>query len=182
MDYSNIRTRLNELPFQLGRRQVLIGRVSEILEQRPEDVDVGRDGDDENSVTAAAVEQRLHQIRQELSARGLELQRGAEDRDELYALQRLKLQSEVDLSWLGEAMSWSARIMAVGLEMVLPVVAGMWLDARLGTRFMALIGICVGLPVGLWHILVFTRGKRSGRHSQVPGEGDRETRRCGEPE
>jgi hypothetical protein len=41
--------------------------------------------------------------------------------------------------------------MAIGMTMFLPGLAGNWLDARLGTSFLGLLGIAAGLGVAfLW--------------------------------
>jgi hypothetical protein len=61
---------------------------------------------------------------------------------------------------VGEALAWASRIMAVGLAMVLPAVAGGWLDARLGTGFLAPAGLVVGFVAGLAWLVQLTR-KRS---------------------
>jgi hypothetical protein len=54
-----------------------------------------------------------------------------------------------DVSPVGEAMVWVSRIIAIGLSMFLPGVAGGWLDARLGTRFLGPLGFVVGLAGAL---------------------------------
>ena len=60
---------------------------------------------------------------------------------------------------IGEALAWSSRIMAVGAAMFLPAVAGGWLDAQFGTRFLAPAGLVLGFIAGLaW--LVQLAGKR----------------------
>ena len=51
---------------------------------------------------------------------------------------------------IGEAMVWVSRIMAIGLTMFLPGVAGGWLDVRLGTSFLGPLGIVAGLGVALF--------------------------------
>ena len=50
---------------------------------------------------------------------------------------------------VGEAMVWASRIMAVGLAMFLPAVAGTWLDSRLGTSFLGLGGLVIGFVAGI---------------------------------
>ena len=66
-----------------------------------------------------------------------------------------------DQSPIGEAMVWASRIMAVGLVMFLPALAGNWLDARLGTRFLGPVGLVVGFVIGLaW--LVQLGGRKNG--------------------
>ena len=50
---------------------------------------------------------------------------------------------------IGTAFGWAARIMAVGLTMVLPGIGGRWLDSRLGTGFCEPIGFALGFTAGL---------------------------------
>jgi hypothetical protein len=57
-------------------------------------------------------------------------------------------------------MVWASRIIAVGIAMFLPAVAGNWLDARLGTWFLGLTGLVLGFVLGLsW--LVQLRGRKN---------------------
>lgn len=57
---------------------------------------------------------------------------------------------------MAQAMEWVARITTVALEMVLPGLAGVWLDKQLATGVFALIGFGLGMVVGIWHLLVMT--------------------------
>jgi hypothetical protein len=50
---------------------------------------------------------------------------------------------------VGAAFGWAARIMAVGLTMVLPGIGGRWLDSRLGTGFCEPAGFVLGFTAGL---------------------------------
>lgn len=61
---------------------------------------------------------------------------------------------------VGEALSWAARIIAVGVAMFLPAVAGGWLDARLGTSFLGAVGLALGFVAGLAWLVRMTRGTR----------------------
>jgi hypothetical protein len=62
---------------------------------------------------------------------------------------------------VGEAFAWASRIIAIGIAMFLPAVAGNWLDARLGTRFLGPVGLVVGFVIGLaW--LVQLGGRKNG--------------------
>jgi hypothetical protein len=62
---------------------------------------------------------------------------------------------------LGEAFSWASRIMAVGVAMFLPAVAGNSLDTRLETRIFGLVGLIIGFVVGLtWLIRMTTGGQQ----------------------
>lgn len=55
-------------------------------------------------------------------------------------------------------MAWVSRIMAIGLTMFLPGVAGGWLDERMGTRFLGPLGFALGLGTAL-----FSLARLSGR-------------------
>jgi hypothetical protein len=50
---------------------------------------------------------------------------------------------------IGEAMAWVSRIIAIGLTMFLPGVAGSWLDTQLGTRFIGPAGFALGLGTAI---------------------------------
>jgi hypothetical protein len=58
---------------------------------------------------------------------------------------------------IGLAFEWVARIFAVVIEMVVPGVLGQYLDGRLGTKFLVLLGFGCGFSLALWHLLVMTR-------------------------
>jgi hypothetical protein len=59
---------------------------------------------------------------------------------------------------VGAAIVWASRIMAVGVAMFLPAVAGTWLDSRLGTGFLGLVGLVLGFVAGIgWLVQI---GKR----------------------
>jgi len=64
---------------------------------------------------------------------------------------------------IGEAMAWVSRIMAIGLTMFLPGVAGSWIDARLGTRFVGPLGFAVGLGTALVWLVQLGNRRRAGR-------------------
>ncbi|MHB1033686.1 MAG: AtpZ/AtpI family protein [Pirellulales bacterium] len=78
------------------------------------------------------------------------------------------------------AMEWVSRITAVALEMVLPGLAGHWLDQRWGTRFLALTGFALGVTAGIWHLLVMTRtvpGIKNGQDVKGPPSEEHEAKR-----
>lgn len=62
---------------------------------------------------------------------------------------------------VGDAMVWASRIIAVGLVMFLPAVAGTWLDGRFGTAFLGLSGLAVGFAAGLAWLVQFGRRRPS---------------------
>lgn len=57
-----------------------------------------------------------------------------------------------------KAIEWSARITAVGLQMVLPALVGYWLDTRLGTKgVFVLLGAVLGFASGMVQIIRWGR-------------------------
>jgi len=58
---------------------------------------------------------------------------------------------------MAAAMQWVARVMAAGLMMVLPGLAGQWLDGRLETGFLALVGFAVGITVSIAYLIAITK-------------------------
>lgn len=63
-------------------------------------------------------------------------------------------------SIVGDALAWASRIIAAGIAMFLPAVAGNWLDARLGTGFLGLVGLVVGFVLGLAWLVRMAGGRR----------------------
>src|SRR5215471_11082121 len=61
---------------------------------------------------------------------------------------------------LAVAMEWVSRITTVVAEMVLPGLAGQWLDNRWGTTFIALIGFSLGLTAWIPHFVAMTRPRQ----------------------
>lgn len=53
-------------------------------------------------------------------------------------------------------MEWVGRIFAVAIEMVLPALAGRYLDQRFGLGFLALVGLGLGVTLGMVHLLAMT--------------------------
>ena len=60
---------------------------------------------------------------------------------------------------VGDALAWASRIIAIGLVMFLPGVAGTWLDRRLGTAFLGPAGLVVGLAAALVQLVQIGRGR-----------------------
>src|SRR5579872_6302529 len=72
---------------------------------------------------------------------------------------------------LAAAMEWIGVITTVVAEMVLPGIAGAWLDARWGTGFIGLAGFALGLTIGIRHLVSVSNSrsqtsKRAGPDSQ----------------
>ncbi len=52
------------------------------------------------------------------------------------------------------AMEWVGRIFVLGIEMVLPGLAGQWLDAKFGTTpWITLVGFGLGLTLAIMHLV-----------------------------
>ena len=67
-----------------------------------------------------------------------------------------------DRSPSAKAYQWSTRIMVVALEMVLPGLAGYWLDQRLGTVvLLMLIGFAVGCTAAVVHLIHMVRSENA---------------------
>ena len=73
-----------------------------------------------------------------------------------------------------EAAIWTSRITTVVLEMILPGLAGHWLDRRFGTGFLVLLGFAFGLTAGMWHLLVMTDAFGQKDSEKKPDEKDRQ--------
>ena len=73
---------------------------------------------------------------------------------------------------IAAAKEWVAKITTVGLEMVLPTIAGTYLDRYLRTSYWAVIGLVVGLVVGFWHLLQMTKAA-SGKRRPPQGKDSR---------
>jgi hypothetical protein len=58
---------------------------------------------------------------------------------------------------IADAVEWVSRLTVVALEMVLPGLAGQWLDEYYGFGFLALLGFALGITGGIWHLLVMTK-------------------------
>ena len=145
-DIAHIREELNELPFRDGKREVFVGRVSEVFEAESEET----------------ITDHLGQFEQELRNHTLILSRHEDDRDALFVVQELRTRAP-DLSWMAEATNWVSKITTVALEMVLPGLAGLWLDNLLETRVLSLLGFALGVPLGIWHLIAMTKNDRTSR-------------------
>lgn len=160
LDIATVREQLNNLTFRNGLRQVLVGRVSERFEPLELSEDAENDEEEITTQRELAIAEYLAGLRDELSRHNFELARGDDDADCLYAVQRLRRNLSVDLSWLGEGMAKAYSIMAAALTVVLPIVVGMWFDSQFGLRWAGLIGIGIGLLVGVVLLTRFTHSKR----------------------
>ena len=71
----------------------------------------------------------------------------------------LTTMAEENNTSVGEALSWASRLIAIGILMFLPAVAGNWADARLGTSWLGLTGLVAGFVLGLVGLVRITAGR-----------------------
>ena len=58
---------------------------------------------------------------------------------------------------MATAAQWVSRITTISIEMVLPGLAGVWLDGKLGTVVLfTLAGFAFGISFGIWHLVRMT--------------------------
>ncbi len=76
------------------------------------------------------------------------------------------------------AVAWVSQVTSIALEMVVPAVLGLWIDQKLGTRFVfLLIGVILGLIASMLSLLHLARtvGERKARRDRddpgFPGRG-----------
>lgn len=70
-----------------------------------------------------------------------------------------------DRSPSAKAYQWASRIMIVALEMVLPGLAGYWVDKKFGTVVLfMLIGFVVGSTAAVTHLVRMTRSDQSKKY------------------
>lgn len=72
-----------------------------------------------------------------------------------------------------DAFGWIGRIFATMVFMVGPALAGLWLDRQLGTKFLAAIGIMLGMALGIAALLVLVNVKRPSLEEEVGEKLDR---------
>ena len=129
-----------ELAFEDGRRVLSLGVVSELLPD----------------AAPAEVEIELANLAERLTRQDLMLERRRDQPEELYVVQKLKYR-DTDLTWLAKGMEWVSKITTVALEMVVPAVIGAWLDQHFETSFLGVLGLVVGVPLGIWHLVKMTK-------------------------
>lgn len=81
---------------------------------------------------------------------------------------------------MGVAMQWVARIFGAAVMMILPGLAGLWLDGRLGVGFIGLIGFGIGLIGGMTYLISATRAadaerRRATQFPAIRPPGEQET-------
>ncbi len=54
------------------------------------------------------------------------------------------------------AAQWVSQITGIGVEIILPILAGRWLDQRWGTSCWTVVGAVLGPLLGFWHLFRIT--------------------------
>ena len=140
LDLAIVREQLNDLKFEQGTRKICIGLISDLF------IDL----------TPDEVTRELKHLREQLAGRDLTLEHSSDVPDQLVVVQQLKRRPQ-DPDAFARGIRWVARITTVALEMVLPAMIGGWLDKSLGTSMLALVGLMIGVPLGLWHLIKMTK-------------------------
>ncbi|MCC6123849.1 MAG: AtpZ/AtpI family protein [Pirellulales bacterium] len=70
-----------------------------------------------------------------------------------------------DRAPIAVAMHWATQVTTISLEMVIPILLGVWADRRLGTKALfTILGGIAGLWLGIWTLI---------RVAKVLAAGDR---------
>ena len=77
--------------------------------------------------------------------------------------------SSDDLSRMAQAYQWSSRIMVLSMEMVLPGLAGYWVDRQIGTVCLFLmLGLTVGCTLGMRRLIrLAAKSSETGDHQPL---------------
>ena len=72
---------------------------------------------------------------------------------------------------MARASDWAARIMTISLEMVVPGLAGYWLDQQLGTIVLfMLIGFALGMTAAVLHLTKIARSTANKKQDNEPAK------------
>jgi hypothetical protein len=91
-------------------------------------------------------------------------------------VEELQEMAEPPMHPMGVAMQWVARITGAAVMMILPGLAGLWLDGKWGVSFIGLIGFAFGLFGGMTYLISATRAadaeRRQATRSPKNGRSD----------
>jgi F0F1-type ATP synthase assembly protein I len=69
------------------------------------------------------------------------------------------------------AMHWASQVTTISIEMVLPILLGVWTDQRLGTRAVfSILGAIAGLWLGIWNLIRIAKVLAAGDKERATGE------------
>ncbi len=73
---------------------------------------------------------------------------------------------------MAKAVAWSSEVISIAIEMVLPMLLGIWLDRKLGTVMVfVLLGAVLGFSLGLFHLVRLTKPRHG---SSAPDKSAKE--------
>ena len=74
------------------------------------------------------------------------------------------------------AMHWASQVTTISIEMVLPILLGVWADRRLGTKAVfTILGAACGLWLGIWSLLRIAKVLAAGDNKQGTGDNRQES-------
>jgi F0F1-type ATP synthase assembly protein I len=67
-------------------------------------------------------------------------------------------------------MHWASQVMTISIEMVLPVLLGVWADRSWGTKFaFTMLGAAAGLWLGIWSLMRIAKQLAAGDKTRANG-------------
>jgi ATP synthase protein I len=67
------------------------------------------------------------------------------------------------------AVHWASQVTTISIEMVLPILLGVWVDSKLGTKAVfTIVGGIGGLWMGIWYLLRITKTIAEGDNKRKP--------------
>jgi hypothetical protein len=73
---------------------------------------------------------------------------------------------EDDRSAVSVAYAWATRVMVIAAEMVVPGLAGVWIDQKLGTLVLfALVGFAFGTTIAVMHLVRMAKSENQSNRS-----------------
>jgi F0F1-type ATP synthase assembly protein I len=82
-----------------------------------------------------------------------------------------------DRSLIAVAMHWATQVTTISIEMVLPILLGVWADRRLGTKALfTILGGIAGLWLGIWTLIRIAKVLAAGDRKRNSGANERDHR------
>jgi hypothetical protein len=74
------------------------------------------------------------------------------------------------------AMHWASRVTTISIQMVLPLLLGVWIDKRLGTKAVfTILGGIAGLWLGIWTLIRLAKLLAAGDEARKKGDRGKDT-------
>lgn len=72
---------------------------------------------------------------------------------------------------------WTARMTTVLGELLVPPALGAWFDQHNGTSWGALLGLAIGVPFAMWHLIKMVQRDDSYKPAATPSDAESADRR-----